>query len=105
MPSVLEANINFATEKAAVEYLPGVARVRDLERAVEGASYGVAREERIEDVREREYVALCDSFVVAAVLTAFILIGSLLHMFGLEAPIPTRWPDFGLLLLATPVQF
>jgi Cu+-exporting ATPase len=106
VPGVVGANVNLAAERAAVEYLSGVAGVRDLERAVEGAGYGVARdEERIEDVRGREYAMLRDRFAVAAVLTSIILFGSLPHMVGFEAPVPSRWLDLGLLLLATPVQF
>ena len=38
---VIDATVNLANEKAAVTYLPGVARRRDLIAAVEGAGYGV----------------------------------------------------------------
>jgi P-type Cu+ transporter len=101
------AGVNFATEKATVEYDPGVAGVRDLERAVEGAGYGVVREEEedTEETRAREYRRLRSNFLVAAVLTALILTGSLPHMFGFMLPIPMGWLNLGLLVLATPVQF
>jgi P-type Cu+ transporter len=106
VPGVVGANVNLAAKRAAVEYLPGVAGVRDLERVVEGAGYGVPREEEhAEDARVREYGRLRNRFVVAAVLTGFILVSSLPHMFGFEAPVSTGWLDFGLFLLATPVQF
>ena len=46
----------------------------------------------------------CD-FLLAAALTALILLGSLPMMLGLEPPIPMMWLNLGLLVLATPVQF
>jgi Cu+-exporting ATPase len=38
---VLEANVNLATERASVEYVPGVADFNTLQAVVEGAGYGV----------------------------------------------------------------
>ena len=38
---VLEVNVNLATEKATVKYLPGAVRRNDLVKAVEAAGYGV----------------------------------------------------------------
>ncbi|MCA1718261.1 MAG: heavy metal translocating P-type ATPase, partial [Actinobacteria bacterium] len=101
------AGVNFATEKAMVEYDPGVAGVRDFEQAVEGAGYGVVREEEedTEETHAREYRKLRSHFLAAAFLTALILIGSLPHMFGFGVPVPMGWLNFGLLILATPVQF
>lgn len=40
-PGVLSVNVNLATEKATVEYLPGTVRRGDLVRAVEASGYGV----------------------------------------------------------------
>jgi len=40
-PGVLNVNVNLATEKASVTYLPGSVRRSDLVKAVEGAGYGV----------------------------------------------------------------
>jgi Cu+-exporting ATPase len=107
VPGVLEASVNLANERATVEYLAGEAGLQDLERAVEGAGYGVVREEEspVEDAREREYKRLRTDFLLAAALTALILVGSLPMMFGFMPPVPVGWLNFGLLLLATPVQF
>jgi P-type Cu+ transporter len=104
---VRAANVNLATEKATVEYDSASVGLGELVGAVEGAGYGVVREEEapVEDARASEYERLRGRFVVAAVLTALILIGSLPHMFGVMLPIPTGWLNLGLLLLATPVQF
>ena len=108
VPGVLEASVNLATERATVEYLAGVVEPRDLEKAVEGAGYGVVREDdgsSVEDSHEREYSKLKSDFLLAAVLTALILLGSLPHMFGFMLPIPVMWLNVALLVLATPVQF
>ncbi|MCA1848933.1 MAG: heavy metal translocating P-type ATPase, partial [Actinobacteria bacterium] len=104
---VRAANVNLASEKATVEYDSASVGLGELVGAVEGAGYGVVREEEapLEDAQAREYERLRGRFVVAAVLTALILIGSLPHMFGVMLPIPTGWLNLGLLLLATPVQF
>src|SRR5829696_6671554 len=107
VPGVLEARVNLASEKATVGYLAGEVELRDLEEAVEGAGYGVVRQEEstVEDTSEREYGKLRADFLLAAALTALILIGSLPHMFGFMLPVPVSWLNLGLLVLATPVQF
>jgi P-type Cu+ transporter len=106
VPGVLEASVNLANEKTTVEYLASEVELRDLEKAVQGVGYGVVREEAsVEDTREREYEKLRADFLLAAWLTTLILVGSLPMMFGFMLPVPLRWLNFGLLLLATPVQF
>jgi Cu+-exporting ATPase len=103
---VRAANVNLAAEKATVEYDPVSVGPEDLVGAVEDAGYGVVwEEEHVEDAHAREYERLRGRFVVAAVLTGLILAGSLPPMLGFEVPISMRWLNFGLLLLATPVQF
>src|SRR5215208_7128724 len=106
VPGVLEVSVNLANERATVGYLAGEVEPRDLERAVEDAGYGVVREEEssVEDARGREYGKLKADFLLAAVLTTLILLGSLPMMLGVEPPIPMGWVTLGLLFLATPVQ-
>jgi Cu+-exporting ATPase len=107
VPGVLEASVNVANERATVEYLAGEVGPRELEKAVEGAGYGVIREDErssVEDSHERDYRKLRTDFLLAAALTAVILVGSLPHMFEFMLPVPTGWLNLGLLLLATPVQ-
>ncbi|MGB3632990.1 MAG: heavy metal translocating P-type ATPase [Rubrobacteraceae bacterium] len=108
VPGVLNTNVNLAAEEATVEYLSGSVEPRDLEHAVEGAGYGAVSEEEqgsAEETGEKEYRKLRNSFLVAALLTALILLGSIPHMLGVPSPVPMRWLNFGLLALATPVQF
>jgi Cu+-exporting ATPase len=94
VPGVLEATVNLANEKATVRYLAGEAEPVDFEKAVEGAGYGVAplregeAEASAEDAHEKEYRKLRNNFLVAAALTALILLGSLPMMLGAMPPIP-----------------
>jgi P-type Cu+ transporter len=108
VPGVVEASVNLASEKATVGYVADEVEPRDLENAVEGAGYGVVREDEgssVESAREREYGKLKSDFFLAAALTALILLGSLPMMLGFMAPVPVAWLNLGLLVLATPVQF
>ena len=100
---VLAANVNLATEKAAVEYDPSSISTEKLAGVVEGAGYSVVRGEV--EAPEGEYRTLRGDFLVAAALTALILAGSLSYMLGVGTPIPMGWLNLGLLALATPVQF
>src|SRR5215203_5395114 len=106
VPGVLEASVNLATEKATVEYLSGEVELRDLEKAVEGAGYGVIREDAGSFAEDApEYRKLRSDFLIAAALTVLILMGSIPMMLGVEPPVPLEWLTLGLLVLATPVQF
>jgi Cu+-exporting ATPase len=96
VPGVLGASVNLANEKATVEYLAGEVTPRDLAETVEGSGYGAVRD---------EYNKLWADFLLAAALTALILLGSLPMMLGLEPLIPMMSLNLVLLLLATPVQF
>jgi Cu+-exporting ATPase len=77
---VIQASVNFATERASVEYVPDLITVRDLKKAVQEAGYEVL-EVKEEDVvekerlaREKELSRLKWKFVTGAFLLAPILI-------------------------------
>jgi len=109
---VVQASVNFATERASVEYIPEVVTIRDFKRVVQEAGYQVL-EVKEEDIVEKERLAreaelsrLKWKFIIGAILLGPILI----LMYG--APLLEKW--FGLskeinffiqFLLATPVQF
>jgi P-type Cu+ transporter len=109
---VVHADVNFATERASVEYIPGEVSIRDLKKAVEEAGYHVL-EVKEEDIVEKERLAreaelsrLKLKFILGAILLAPIL----LLMYG--ASLFEKWiglskeTNFFLqFLLATPVQF
>ena len=109
---VVRASVNFATERASVEYIAEEVAIRDLKRVVEEAGYQVL-EFKEEDIIEKERLAremelfrLKLKFTTGAVLLAPIL----LLMYG--APFLEKWMGlprdtnfFIQFLLATPVQF
>jgi Cu+-exporting ATPase len=107
---VLAASVNLATERATVEYVPGVATLEILRRAVRDAGYEpLAVEDAVVDReaerRARELAALRLRLVGATVLAVPILWGSLPHM-GLNLWAPALLHDWVVqFLLATPVQF
>jgi copper ion binding protein len=49
VPGVVSANINFATEKAAVEYILGKVTIRDLAKAIEAVGYKILEIAEIND--------------------------------------------------------
>ena len=108
---VTQASVNFATERASVEYLPGEVTLGDLTRVVQDAGYEVL-EVKEEDIVEKERLAreadlsrLKWKFILGLALLAPILLlmwgASFLEKAGLSREI-----NFFLqFLLATPVQF
>ena len=101
------ANVNLATERATVEYAPGVARIGELRHAVEDAGYsvvGASGDEFNELATARELVLLRRKFVFSLVIAATIMaIMAIMAIGSLRTALPFR-PDFLFLALATPVQ-
>jgi Cu+-exporting ATPase len=112
LKGVVDVSVNFATQRASVEYLPGEATIRDLKRVVQEAGYEVleVKEEDIVEkerlAREAELARLKWKFITGAILLVPILVlmygASLLEKwFGLSSQVNF----FIQFLLATPVQF
>jgi Cu+-exporting ATPase len=117
-PGVLNVNVNLATEKASVEYIPTVTGLPDFRRAVADVGYEVlptlqqpfdgaqdtaAEEELSREVRKMQTARR--RMILAWAFTGPIILWMLPEMlFGLA------WPNemifkLGMLLLATPVLF
>jgi len=104
---VVSATVNLATEKATVEYLPGVAGLADFKRAVADVGYEVLEiEEEVEEAEEERKMAQARRrMLLAWALTIPIVLWMLTEMiFGIA------WPnrlvfDLGMIVLATPVLF
>jgi P-type Cu+ transporter len=116
---VLNVNVNLATEKATVTYLPGSVRRSDLIKAVEATGYGVldlsnaAQPEDAERVaREKEIQRQRDLVRFGAVFTLPLFVLSMLHDLAHNVPQVGALVPFILVpiwhyvfaLLATPVQ-
>jgi Cu+-exporting ATPase len=131
-PGVVEVNVNLATEKASIAYLPGAVRRADLVQAVEGAGYGVLdltaaanpedaeRAARQEEIKRQERLVRIgvlftlplfilsmgrDIYVASLPMASHVMSG------GMQGTIPALdwllWQGMPFLfaLLAAPVQF
>ena len=110
VPGVSRAAVNLGVERATVEYVPGLAGLDDLRRAVEDAGYFVEsagdRERELERLsKAREVRALRNRLMVAAAGAVLLFLGA----FGGFPWVP-GWMDLGfypflLWAVATPVIF
>ncbi len=114
LDGVLAADVNFATERATVEYIPSQVGVREFKRAVKDAGYEVVTAAEGEDVvekerREREaaYRKLKRKLFIGAALAVPVFILVFWEKLGLDAlfTIPRQTSFFVQFLLETPVQF
>ena len=101
---VLGANVNLATERATVDYVPGVAGPADLRRAIEDAGYGAAllTGDPDEAVTARDTSRLRLKFIVSLAAAGVVMALMAIPGAGDLLPIPL---DIVLWLIATPVQF
>jgi Cu+-exporting ATPase len=109
---VVHADVNFATERASVEYIPEEVSIRELKKVVEETGYHVL-EVKEEDIVEKERLAReaeLSRLKLKFILGAILLVPILILMYG--APFLEKWVGlsqrfnfFLQFLLATPVQF
>ncbi len=110
---VLEANVNYASEKATITYIPGAASRQDLIQAVEKVGYGVVQttgDEALEDAeavaREAEIADQTRKFWIGVAFAAPLFLFSMARDFGLLGMwAHAGWANWLMLALATPVQF
>jgi Cu+-exporting ATPase len=110
LDGVLKVNVNLASEKASVEYIPSLVSLQALKRAVEDAGYGVielAEGMEAEDVeaqaREEEIRRQRRLLIVGLIFTIPTFLLSMGTDLGLLPDFALR--KYILLILATPVQF
>ncbi|WP_027893321.1 heavy metal translocating P-type ATPase [Calidithermus chliarophilus] len=121
LDGVLEANVNLATERATVKFLPASTGLAQFKRAIRDAGYGVLeagvgqdRADLEREARAREIASLRRSVLISAVFALPLLLIAMLPMLF---PAVEEWlmATFGhgvmstlnwvMLALATPVQF
>jgi Cu+-exporting ATPase len=113
VPGILEASVNFATEKATVKYIPGAVNRADMVAAVERAGYGVVQVDSDEELvdaekqaREREIKEQTRKLGIGVLFTLPLFLLSMARDFGLVgAWAHATWVNYFFFLLATPVQF
>ena len=114
LDGVISASVNFATEKAAIEYFPAQVGVREFRKVVRDAGYDIVETKKGEDAvekeqREREaaYRTLKKKVIVGALLALPIFILMQWDRLGISRFLPlSRQANFILqLLIETPVQF
>ncbi len=110
---VTSVAVNLATEKVTVEYDSDVVSLSVIKKQIIDLGYKVfevekeTSQDREREAREREMKKLTNDFILAAILTTIVMIGSLPHMigeWGHWVPEILTMP-LTLLLLTTPVQF
>ncbi|WP_225896591.1 heavy metal translocating P-type ATPase [Amazonocrinis nigriterrae] len=117
VPGVNECNVNFGTEQATVEYDPKTTNIQAIQDAVDAAGYSayplqeqnlmVGEDDAEKTTRLRESRYLLRKVIVAGVIGAVLVIGSLPMMIGLNLPIIPAWlhNSWVQLALTTPVLF
>jgi Cu+-exporting ATPase len=110
---VVTASVNFATERATVEYLPDVVTIEDMIAAIEKAGYGAVSpddaqegEDAEQAARQAEIKDQTRKFIVGVVFALPLFVFSMTRDFSLigawsHAP----WVNWFFWALATPVQF
>jgi len=113
VPGVLSAGVNFASERATVEYLPSLTSLDEMATAIRKAGFDAILPDEstnVEDIeqqaRDAEIRDQTHKFIVGIVFATPLFVLSMARDFGLtggwsHAP----WVNWLFLLLATPVQF
>jgi Cu+-exporting ATPase len=116
LEGVVRASVNFATERATVQYIPGAVSMEDFRRAVKEAGYEVlevetAKKEEIVDrekaAREAQYRKLKRKFITGVLLVIPVFILAYWKALGLSNfyNLPREVNFYLQLILQTPIQF
>lgn len=110
---VVQASVNFASERAAIDYLPGIVDLEDIVAAIEKAGYGVISPEDSQEGEDAEQAARqaeirdqTRKFIVGVIFALPLFALSMLRDFGfIGAWSHAPWVNWLFAALATPVQF
>ncbi|RLL41996.1 copper-translocating P-type ATPase [Oceanobacillus piezotolerans] len=106
-PGVKMANVNLATESAAIEYNPGMIDESSLIGKIQKIGYDAkpkAEKQEKQTHKEKQLKQMKTKLIVSALLSLPLLLTMLVHLFGMDIPpiFMNPWFQFS---LATPVQF
>ena len=110
---VVNAAVNFASERVSVEYIPGVLNLDEIVAAIEKAGYGAIPPEEGLDEQDAEHKARdteikdqTRKFTVGVLFALPLFVFSMGRDFGLIGPWShAPWVNWLFLVLASPVQF
>ena len=113
VPGVVQASVNFASERAAVQYLPNLTSVGEMIAAIRKAGYDAIPPDETgedEDVEQRarraEIADQTRKFAVGLLFTVPLFLWSMGRDFGLLGGwSQALWVNWAFWALATPVQF
>ena len=113
VPGVISASVNFASERASVEYLPFVTTLQDMAGAIQKAGFEAILSEETDDARDVEQKARAAEikdqtrkFAAGVFFAAPLFFLSMARDFNLTGPWShAAWVNWFFLVLATPVQF
>jgi Cu+-exporting ATPase len=113
VPGVIQADVNFATEKATVAYVSGQVTVKDLSKAVEAVGYKLLEiedgdvVEREKAGREAEFKILKHKFTAGVILVVPLFVLVHWDQLGLSRiwPLSKQANFFIQLIFQTPIQF
>ena len=105
VPGVVATSVNLATERAAVEHIPGIAAIADMRRAIEDAGYSLigALDDADEDPATPRDIRILRRKLIASLAVAALTM-ALMFTPAVHNALPFSL-DYILLILATPVQF
>ena len=110
---VINAAVNFATERVSVEYIPSVSGIDDIVSAIEKAGYGailpddaMEAEDAEQAARQAEIKDQTRKFATGVIFALPLFVLSMMRDFNLIGPWShASWVNWFFLVLATPVQF
>lgn len=112
-PGVVKASVNFASERARVEYIPTITSLDEMIAVIEAAGYGAIRPDKDVDAEDAELAARkaeikdqTRKFVTGVIFALPLFMLSMGRDFGLLGLWShALWVNWLFLALATPVQF
>jgi Cu+-exporting ATPase len=113
VPGVVKASVNFASERASVEYIPSLTDLDEMIQAIQKAGYGAIRPDDAAEGEDAELQARraeirdqTAKFVVGLAFTIPLFVLSMGRDLGFFGPwAQETWVAWLFLALATPVQF
>jgi Cu+-exporting ATPase len=112
LPGVVNAGVNYATERASVEFIPTIVGYNEFKQKIVDVGYGVIERTGVEaprdveaQAREAEISQQRRLLWVGVALTVPVFLLAMAMMLGVGGLEHAWWPNWVLFVLATPVQF